>query len=111
MERAGRHAAVARTPTAIEATITFPPLGASRVADEFCALAKAGVLSAVSVGFQSRTFWRVSLDLVRAQTRQRLSIFDRLSCAMMIRAANSKVTNVGESSIIVPSFERAPAPK
>jgi hypothetical protein len=45
-------AALTRTPTAIEATITFAPPGASRVADEFCALAKAGVLSAFSVGFR-----------------------------------------------------------
>jgi HK97 family phage prohead protease len=45
-------AAVARTPSVIEALISFAPLGASRTADEFCALAKAGVLSAVSVGFR-----------------------------------------------------------
>jgi HK97 family phage prohead protease len=36
----------------VEAIITFAPAGASREADETCALAKSGVFSAVSVGFR-----------------------------------------------------------
>jgi HK97 family phage prohead protease len=45
-------AAITRTRTAIEALITFARLGASRKADEFCALCKDGVLTGVSVGFR-----------------------------------------------------------
>jgi HK97 family phage prohead protease len=36
----------------IEALITFAPLGASKKADEYCALAKAGVISTVSIGYE-----------------------------------------------------------
>lgn len=36
----------------IEALITFAPLGASRKADEYCALAKAGVINTVSIGYE-----------------------------------------------------------
>lgn len=35
----------------LEAVITFAPPGASEKADEYCALAKSGVISAASVGF------------------------------------------------------------
>jgi HK97 family phage prohead protease len=48
-------AAVSRTPSAIEAIISFARLGASQAADEACALAKDGVLSAISVGFRPIT--------------------------------------------------------
>lgn len=37
---------------ALEGVVTFAPEGASRKADEVCALAKSGVLSGVSVGFE-----------------------------------------------------------
>lgn len=35
----------------IEALITFAPEGVSECADEFCALTKAGIINAVSIGF------------------------------------------------------------
>jgi Caudovirus prohead serine protease len=40
------------TPQRVEAVVTFAPKGISTLADERCALYKAGVLKAVSVGFQ-----------------------------------------------------------
>ncbi len=45
-------AAITRTPAALQALITFARVGASRKADEFCALCKDGVLTGVSVGFR-----------------------------------------------------------
>jgi HK97 family phage prohead protease len=44
-------AKVARTPSAVEAVITFALPGVSATADEYCGLAKSGVVSAVSIGF------------------------------------------------------------
>ncbi|RTL88095.1 MAG: hypothetical protein EKK29_05820 [Hyphomicrobiales bacterium] len=42
----------------LQATITFAPEGASKTADEYCALAKAGVISAISIGFEP-TDWEL----------------------------------------------------
>jgi HK97 family phage prohead protease len=44
-------AAVRVTDSAVIATIKFPPKGISQLADEWCGLAKSGVINAVSVGF------------------------------------------------------------
>ena len=46
------NASVSVVGSRLEATITFAPAGASRDADEACALMKSGVLGAVSVGFR-----------------------------------------------------------
>jgi HK97 family phage prohead protease len=45
------NASIAVTGSAVTAVITFAPRGASAKADEYCALAKAGVLAGVSIGF------------------------------------------------------------
>jgi HK97 family phage prohead protease len=45
-------ASLSVTGNALEGVITFAPEGATRKSDEVCALAKSGVLSGVSVGFE-----------------------------------------------------------
>ncbi|HEY8163499.1 MAG TPA: HK97 family phage prohead protease [Methylocystis sp.] len=85
---------------AIEATITFPPVGLSPTADEVCGLVKSGVLSGLSVGFLPRdwapaansgrkfTSWKMlELSIVSIPCNPSAVITQRSSDSVSARAA------------------------
>ena len=58
----------------LQAVITFAPAGVSTKADEYCGLAKAGILSAVSVGFVPKEVEPLASGYCRVKTWELLEI-------------------------------------
>ncbi|KAF2991145.1 HK97 family phage prohead protease [Methylocystis sp. MJC1] len=89
----------------VEATIDFAPAGASPKADEYCALAKAGVLNAVSVGFEPTDAEpiRGGGDRIKSWSLLELSLVsvpanpEALVIARSLEKANSEKWKVGAS--------------
>ena len=98
----------------VEAIITFAPAGSSPVADHWCALAKSGVISAVSIGFlplksepirgggRKITKWElfelslVSVPANAAALVVERSFFDRAKSGRVLSAANvGAITELG----------------
>jgi HK97 family phage prohead protease len=111
MKPIGRAAVTVRTDR-VEALIDFAPEGASVLADEWCGLAKAGVLNAVSIGFdpiESKpngsglryTKWRLlelSVCTVPANP----------SALVIERSAKNRASNVADTVAFAGIIDRAP---
>jgi len=80
----------------VEAMITFAPAGISAKADEYCGLAKSGVLRAVSVGFNP-----VEAEPRRSADGQRIGItykkWQLLELSMVAVPANGDAVVIGRS--------------
>jgi HK97 family phage prohead protease len=104
---------------AIEATITFPPVGVSPTADEVCGLVKSGVLSGLSVGFLPRdwapaansgkkfTSWKMlELSIVSVPCNPSAVITQRSSDSVSARAARE--LEIARLKAIGNDYEREP---
>lgn len=80
----------------VEALITFSPQGASRDADEICALAKAGVLRAVSVGF--RPIESVPIDPNKPWAGRKFTSWELMELSIVAVPANSEALVIARSA-------------
>jgi HK97 family phage prohead protease len=81
LQPVGKAVSVQVTGGQLEALIEFAPAGASQKADEVCALAKAGVLSTVSIGFD--TIKSAPIDPGRPRGPQKLLQIELLEISLV----------------------------
>jgi HK97 family phage prohead protease len=97
------------TDARVEALITFAPVGAAAKADEYCALAKSGVLRAVSIGFlpvESQP-----MDPRKPYGAQRYRSWELLELSVVAVPANPSATVIARAARRGSRMAKKTAPK